>query len=129
LKWDLGGRVTAGPFLKDLPGAGPRVACVVDGHKLVWVNPTEGKNVVWTYQTKGAGIVGEPQLIDGKVVVADQAGTIVALDPATGKPAGKGFTLPGSVAPSAPPVAFGTNDVFTPLSDGTVVLLPVELFR
>jgi hypothetical protein len=129
LSWDLGGRITAGPFLRTLPGTGPRVGCVVDGGKLVWINPAEGKTVLWTYQTKGAGIVGEPQFVDGKVVVADQAGTIVALDPATGKPVGPGYALPGSVAPAAPPVAFGADNVFTPLSDGTVVLLPVELFR
>jgi hypothetical protein len=129
LRWDLGGRVTAGPFLRTLPGSKPRVGCVLDGRRLVWIDPLKAKELLWTYGPTRGSIVGEPQVVDGRIVVADQAGGIVALDPLTGKPQGKGYTLPGSVAPTAPPVALDRDQLFTPLTDGTVLLVPLGLFR
>jgi hypothetical protein len=58
--------------------------------------------------------------------VADADGRFVALDAATGKPVGKGYTLKGTVAPAATPAAFGKEKLFAPLTDGTVLLLGVE---
>jgi outer membrane protein assembly factor BamB len=129
--WDLHGNITAGPFARTLPdNKGVRVGCVVDGRKLVWIDPKKGGAPLWEYSPPtGAAIVGEPQWMDGHLIVADQSGAIVALDPQTGETVGKGYTLPGSVAPSAPPVAFGADSLFTPLTDGTVVLIPKDLFH
>jgi hypothetical protein len=129
LSWDLKGRVTAGPFLNTVGPAGPRVFCIVDGNRVVWLDPHKSQQIEWQYATKGAAIVGEPQVIDGRLVVADQAGGIVALDLATGKSQGKGYTLPGSIAPAAPPVAFSSDKMLVSLTDGTALLLPLELFR
>jgi hypothetical protein len=128
LRWDLKGRVTAGPFRRSVPKSGERVGCIVDGRRLVWIDP-RAKAILWEYSTGGATIVGEPQMVNGKLVVADQGGAIVALDPATGKPQSKGYVLPGSAAPAAPPVAFDGQTLFTPLTDGTVILLPLRLFQ
>jgi outer membrane protein assembly factor BamB len=127
-QWNLGGRLTAGPFLRTTPGALSRVGCVVEGTRLVWIDPRKGREVL-EYRTAGAAIVGEPQLVGGKLIVADQEGHIVALDPATLKPVGKGYVLPGSVAPAAAPVLFDDKTLFTPLTDGTVLLLEMQLFQ
>jgi outer membrane protein assembly factor BamB len=129
LSWETGGRVTAGPFLRTPPGSGPRVGCVVDGRRLVWIDPRKGNSFLWEYRTAGAAIVDEPQLLNDTVIVADQDGHIVALDAATGKPRGKGYTLPGSIAPAAPPVEFDQENLFVPLTDGTALLLPMQLFQ
>jgi outer membrane protein assembly factor BamB len=130
-RWDLGGRVvTAGPFLRTPPESGPRIGCVVDGKRLVWIDPRKGTSPLWVYETAGAAIVGEPQLVGGKLIVADQGGRIAALDPETGPhPEDKSYALPGSVAPAAPPVAFDNENLFTPLTDGTALLVPMRLFR
>ena len=58
--------------------------------------------------------------------LAEQSGRYLALNPATGQPLGPGYGLRGSLAPAANPVAFGTDRLFTPLSDGTVMLLPIN---
>jgi outer membrane protein assembly factor BamB len=123
-RWDLGGRITAGPFVR-----GNRVGCVVDGVRLVWLDPGQEKPV-WEYRNpKGEPIVGEPQLVDGMLVVAHQSGRFVGLNPATGQRHGPGFTLQASAAPSASPVPFGTGRAFAPLTDGTVLLLDLRHLR
>jgi outer membrane protein assembly factor BamB len=117
-QWNLKGRITAGPYL-----LGQWSACVVDGRRLVLIDPEkEGRR---EYRTPGEGIVGRPQLVGDLVVVADQQGAFVGLDPATGEPRRKsGYTLRANVAPAASPVAFGPDLLFAPLTDGTVLLLP-----
>jgi hypothetical protein len=123
--WDLRGRVTAGPFLRAAANGEARVGCVVDGERLVWLDPNREEEV-WRYRTGGKAIVGQPQVVEGLVVVADLSGRFVALDPATGKPQGPGYQLPGSVVPAATPIAFGPWRVFAPLSDGTALLLTLD---
>jgi outer membrane protein assembly factor BamB len=122
--WDLGGKITAGPFL-----GGKHIGCVVDGQKVMWVDPKR-KEVVWEYQSGTAEpIVGEPQLVEDLLVVAHQSGRFVGLDPATGRPRGPGFTLQASAAPAVSPVAFGPGRAFAPLTDGTVLLLSLQHLR
>jgi hypothetical protein len=122
-QWALPGKLTAGPFVR-----GGKVGCVVDRRRLVWIDPGQPKPV-WNYLSPGEGIVGQPQLVEGLLVVADLSGRFVGLDPATGAPAGAGYFLKASVTPAASPVAFGAGRVFAPLTDGTVLLLPLERLR
>jgi hypothetical protein len=119
--WDLHGPVTAGPFVRTLPSGEQRIGCVVRGTRLVWLDPTRDESV-WEYPTQGA-VAGLPQLVEGLLVVADQSGKIVGLDPVSGEAAGAGYQLAGSVVPATSPVAFGPGRLFVPLSDGTAVLL------
>lgn len=119
-RWSLGGTITAGPFVR-----GPRIGCVVDRQQLVWIDP-DREELLWKYTTQGESIVGQPQLMEAMVVVADMGGRFVALDPASGKPRGRGQTLTGSVAPAAAPVPFGPGRAFAPLTDGTVLLLSLK---
>jgi hypothetical protein len=122
--WRLGGEVTAGPFVR-----GNAVGCVIDRTKLVWLDPGAPQEV-WRYIPKSqAAIVGEPRLCGGLLVVADQSGRYVALDPATGKPAGDGYALRGSLVPVASPVMFQKDRLLAPLSDGTVLLLGAGRLR
>lgn len=125
---DLGGRLTAGPYLLTPPSGVPRIGCIVEGKRFVLLD-AEKLTVLWEYRTTGSVIVGEPQLVHGRLIVADLSGRIVALDPATGTQEGPGYSLAGSMAPAASPVAFDGNQLFAPLSDGTVMLLPIGSFR
>jgi hypothetical protein len=123
--WDLHGTVTAGPFVRTLPNGAVRVGCVMDGVRLMWLDPNQNKPAQ-EYRTQGGSVVGQPQLIDGLLVVADQSGRIVALDPVECKPMDAGYQLAGSVVPAASPVSFGVRRLFVSLSDGTALLLELD---
>src|SRR5205085_90745 len=101
------------------------VGCVVDRRTLVWVDPAR-EGVLWRFEAGGDGIVGQPQILEGLVVVADVAGHFTGLDPKTGTPRGKGYALKASAAPTATPVAYGPGRAFVPLTDGTVFLLALQ---
>ncbi|HZT83305.1 MAG TPA: PQQ-binding-like beta-propeller repeat protein [Gemmataceae bacterium] len=120
--WPVKGRVTAGPFVR-----GRHIGCVVDRRRLVWIDPNKAEPV-WDYKAAEA-IVGEPQLAGGVVLVADQGGHFVGIDPAAGRPRSPGYTLKANVAPAAAPVGFGAKQVFAPLADGTVLLLSLDRLR
>lgn len=123
--WSLNGKITAGPFLRDR-----WFGCVVDHARLVWIDPTKDKAIAWEHPTAGEGIVSQPQLVHGLVVVADRSGRFVGLDPTTGKTRWKhGYALKGSVAPAVTPIAFGPDRAFAPLTDGTVLLLDLHQLR
>ncbi|MBI2806007.1 MAG: PQQ-binding-like beta-propeller repeat protein [Planctomycetes bacterium] len=120
-RWPVSGKVTAGPFVR-----GGKIGCIVGRTRLVWHDPDKDEPI-WAYSF--ADVVGAPNLIDGVLVVADVAGQLLALDPASGRPLGPGVTLRANVAPTAAPVAFGPGRAFVPLTDGTILLLPLEKLR
>ncbi len=113
--WRLSGAITAGPFVR-----GGGIVCVVERRKVVWLDPAKSETR-WTADFR-ADVVGRPQWIDGLLVVADQRGQIQGLDPASGRPAGPGYAVQASAAPTASPLAFGPDRLFVPLTDGTVLL-------
>jgi outer membrane protein assembly factor BamB len=121
-RWSLPGRITAGPFLR-----GQHLGVIVDHSHLVWLDPERAAEA-WHYETEGTGIVGQPQLVGGLLLVADQSGHFVAIDPATGKRQGSGYRLTANVAPAAAPIAFGPQEAFAPLTDGTVLMLSLQHF-
>jgi hypothetical protein len=121
--WRLPGKLTTGPF-----ALGSGVALIVAGRRVLWIDPTKD-GVAWEYPTTGDGIIGQPQLAGGLLVIADISGQIVGIDPATGKAVGQGYTLQASAAPAATPVAFGEDRILLPLTDGTAVLLPLARLR
>jgi outer membrane protein assembly factor BamB len=122
-QWALKGPVTAGPFAR-----GGMAGCVVGKRRLVWLDPAKD-DPLWTYESRGEDIVGRPQVADGMVLVADLSGRFVGLDPATGQARGPGYLLRASVGPAATPVGFGPGRAFAPLTDGTVLLLPLHQLR
>jgi hypothetical protein len=125
--WGLKGRITGGPFLYGA-GAAARIGCVVDHVRLVWIDPSK-KTPAWEYRSAGKAFHGLPQAVDDALVLVDQAGHYVALDPKTGKRLGPGYRLQGSMAPAAVPVAFDARRLFAPLSDGTIMLLPAHYLK
>jgi outer membrane protein assembly factor BamB len=120
--WPLGAKITAGPFVR-----GSSIGCVVDQNILIWIDPAKGKPE-WTFATKAlnASLVGEPQLVDNSILVADQSGLIQALDPKSGRPRNSGYRFRTISGPAASPVSFGPGRALVPLTDGTLVLLPLE---
>jgi outer membrane protein assembly factor BamB len=118
--WKVDGEITSGPFLR-----GNHVGCVVNHRRLVWINPDKD-GFLWTYGDAGSeAIVGQPQRLGDRLIVAHRDGRLVSLDVAKGQPRGKGFATRASVAPAAAPAAFDADRIFVPLTDGTVLLLPV----
>jgi tRNA A-37 threonylcarbamoyl transferase component Bud32 len=121
--WDLAGQITGGPL-----AVGKHLLRVVDRRRiLLWLDPTQN-NPTWSFELR-ADIVGMPQLVGDTVVVADVAGQIVGLDAKTGRPGGPGYSLGDNVAPAMAPVSFGEERLFVPLTDGTVLLLPLQSLR
>jgi outer membrane protein assembly factor BamB len=120
--WPLGAKITAGPFVR-----GSSIGCVVDQNILMVIDPSKSKPE-WTYATKAlnASLVGEPQTVDNSILVADQSGLIQALDPKSGKPRNAGYRLKTISGPATNPVPFGPGRVLVPLTDGTLMLLPLE---
>ncbi len=126
--WNLKGKITAGPFVYKTPEGRSRIGCILDQRQLVWLDPSKAEPL-WTYATEGESIVGQPRRIEDVLVVALPSGRYLGLDPNTGRPKGIGYTLRASAAPAASPVPFAPGQMFTPLSDGTALLLPVELLK
>jgi outer membrane protein assembly factor BamB len=126
-EWDLKGQFTGGPFLRVLAD-GVRIGCVLDQRRLVWLDPTRPEPL-WSYPIDGEVIVGSPQVIEDMLVLAFQSGRYVGLDLKSGAAKGPGYTLRASVAPAATPVPFSPGLMFTPLSDGTALLLPLKHLR
>jgi outer membrane protein assembly factor BamB len=122
-RWELKGPITTAPFLR-----GDHIGCIVDGRRLVWLDPARDPPS-WQYETPYAGIVGQPHLSKGLVIVADLAGRLVGLDPATGRPAGREYRLGKGAIPAATPVPFGAGQLFAPVTDGSVLLPPIEELR
>jgi hypothetical protein len=116
------GKVTAGPFVR----AG-KIGCVIGGNQLVWLDPDQDK-VAWAYGFD-ADVVGAPHVIDGMLVVGDVAGQFIALDPFSGRKLGAKLTLKANVAPTAAPLPYGPGRAFVPLTDGTIIILPLEKLR
>jgi outer membrane protein assembly factor BamB len=122
-RWELKGPIATAPFLR-----GDHIGCVVDGRRLVWLDPDRDQPA-WQYETPYAGIVGQPHLSKGLVIVADLAGHLIGLDPATGRPAGQGYRMGKGAIPAVAPVPFGGEQLFAPVTDGSVLLPPIEQLR
>jgi hypothetical protein len=121
--WNLRGKITAGPFLR-----GSRIGCVVDRSRLAWLDPAKPRPL-WEHELPGEDIVGEPQLVGDMLVVADVSGHFVGLNPQNGRLLGMGYSLKARAAPVATPVAFGPDEAFVPLTDGTVFSLALKYLR
>jgi hypothetical protein len=128
LTWELRGNLSAGPFIQAAPEGGWRIGCVLDRRRLLWIDPAK-EQPLWTYDSRGPAILGQPQQIEDMLVAALQSGLYVAIDPKTGQLRGSGYTLRTSAAPAATPMTFGPGRMFAPLSDGTALVLSVELLK
>jgi outer membrane protein assembly factor BamB len=125
---EYGRRITAGPFVRTWGGR-TWIGCVLDHRRLVWLDPEKAKPAWLEPYEARETIVGEPQLVGDLLLVADQSGRFVGLDPRTGRQRGPGYTLQANVTPATTPVAFGSDRAFVPLTDGTVLLLSLGHFR
>jgi hypothetical protein len=78
----------------------------------------------WDFPAE-ADLIGEPLLAGDVLVLADVNGRIFGLDRKTGKALGPGYRLKANVAPATAPAAWGADQFFVPLTDGTVLVLPL----
>jgi hypothetical protein len=117
-QWQLGGNITTGPFAR----AGI-ICCVLDHRRLVCLSL--GSKEVHEHLAE-ADIVGQPDLVDKHLLVASVDGRFVAVNLETGKAEGPGYRLQADVAATAGPVPWGKDVLFAPLTDGTVLLLPLS---
>jgi outer membrane protein assembly factor BamB len=122
-RWKLPGQLSSGPFVRP---AG--IGCIVDRKRLVWFTPDKDE-YLWEYQSIEAEIVGQPVEANGRLILATMAGSFLALDPATGRTLGAGYTVMANAAPAAAPVPFGSDRLFAPLTDGTILLLDMSRFQ
>ena len=123
------GPLTNGPFLINDARGKPRIGYVIDGVNLVWLSPqTDGPLWVSNRTTRiaGDGIVGKPILHGDRVYVTDRNGHYRVLDAETGATIGAPAHLRGSAAPAAPALPIDRAKLLAPLSDGTILLLPIS---
>jgi hypothetical protein len=114
--WKLEGRATDGPFL-----VAGRACVVVDEAKLAWLDPETDEPAAWAFKDAGP-LVGRPQRPGAALLIATEAGRVLAVDPASGKETAR-RTLAGSIAPTMSPVPVGES-LLLPLTDGTLMLVP-----
>jgi outer membrane protein assembly factor BamB len=124
--WAMSDNITAGPFVR-----GASICVILGGRRLVLLDPANDQPWGHTFR---ADIVGQPELVDGMLIVADVDGQFQAVDPqagllATERFVGLGYKLRANVAPATAPVPFGADWVLAPLTDGTVLLLARQWFR
>jgi hypothetical protein len=122
-EWQPAGAFTNGLFVR-----GRHVGCILDQNRLVWIDPNQ-ESIVWDHKFAGAGIVGQPQLVDGLLLVADSSGHLSAFNPETHSQVGSDYLLKTSAAAAGTPVSFGTDTAIVPLTDGTLFLLDLKTFR
>jgi hypothetical protein len=131
MKWEMrqmrhGNEITAGPFLIDDKGQ-PRLLVVVDRNRLVCLTPEERREA-WVYRCKGDGIEAKPRVIGDLLILADLSGRFEAIEIATGRSTGGVYPVQAALpaAPAAAPIQFGPDHLFAPMSDGTVLIIPMD---
>jgi outer membrane protein assembly factor BamB len=125
-EWEVKGAITRGPFCLGQHAIG----CIVDGARLAWfdVNGPDGQVLTYDSSASGeveAGIVGQPQAVGDYILVPELAGRFTWLNLKTGEPTMAPVTLAGSLIPASSAVPLGKQWFFAPVSDGTVMLLPL----
>jgi outer membrane protein assembly factor BamB len=122
-QWKLSGTITKGPFRVGPTGVG----CVVDGKKAWWINALgEEKGHLFTADA----ILGQPMSLKGEMILAvleadERLGTLAGyawVDLETGKRQALERLAIG-LGPASGPVPLGTDRIFAPLTDGTVMIL------
>ena len=80
----------------------PRAATIVDRSRLVWIDPGRA-GLAWEYTPRAARRSSACRAgVEGSLlVVVDQSGRYMALNPANGRPLSDGYSLDGGMAPLA----------------------------
>lgn len=115
--WQMPGRLTGGPFVH-----GSGIICIVEGNKLVFLDPSTREQPEYAFETE---IVGEPQVLGEGVYVGTTAGQFQVMDMKTGRPRGNGYLLRANIAPTTSLLPLASDRLLTFLSDGTAMFVPV----
>jgi hypothetical protein len=122
------GPVTAGPFVEQDDRGNIGVVYIVDGVHVVWLDP-ETDHPTWVAKRQqrlpGDGIIGRPYLKGNRLFLTDRTGMYGALDVKTGKRETEIARLRGA-GPAVAGIPLDARTILAPLSDGTVLLRPME---
>jgi outer membrane protein assembly factor BamB len=125
--WNVGrpsAAITAGPFVRPDADGVKWFGCITGHNRLVWFNPNE-PGPAWSYSIPDqAGLVGPPQRLDDRLLLATQTGQLLTLDAKTGQPTGDTLTLAATMTPATTPVPLDAQRLLVPLTDCTVIFLP-----
>lgn len=131
MKWEMrqmrhGNEITAGPFLIADQGEA-RVVVVVDRNRIVCLTPGERREA-WVYRCNGDGIEAQPRAVGNALILADLSGRFEAIDISSGRPTGGVYPPQAGLpaAPAAAPIQFGPDHLFAPMTDGTVLIVPID---
>ena len=119
--WNLGGRLTGEPFLRQ--GA---LLAVVDDRRLVCLTadrPADAAEATWKSDPFKGRIRGQPVLAGDVLLVADDSRRVTGLRLSDGKPLWS-TRLPVRSGPAAAAVPFGEDRLLVPLTDGTLLVVP-----
>jgi hypothetical protein len=121
-QWGMSDKITTGPFVR-----GRGIGLVLGGRRLVWLDPGQSKpHFAYTF---GADLVGQPEMVDGVLIVADREGRFQGVDPWAKTFVGAGYWMQANVAAAAAPLPFGKDRLLVPLTDGTALLLAQQWFQ
>ena len=73
--WELKGRPTQRAFVRTAADNTPRIGCVLDGNRLVWLDPAAPEKPAWEHVATSK-IIGRPQLVESVLVLALQQGVL-----------------------------------------------------
>ena len=122
------GPLTNGPYLTvDAKGAA-NIYYVVGGVNVVWIAPGEDEPL-WVatrpVRVPGDGIMGKPFVVKDRMYLTDTSGVYLVIDTKTGQMPNEPSRLRGN-APAASAIPIDEKSLFAPLSDGTVIIQPVN---
>lgn len=127
-RWDMrglrkGNEITAGPFVVIDQGQ-PRIIVIVDRVNVVCLTSNDRREL-WSYRGKGEGLEVPPRAVGSALILSDVSGRFEAISLSDGRPLAKPFPpqFPLPAAPAAAPLDLG-QQLFAPLADGTVLLIP-----
>jgi outer membrane protein assembly factor BamB len=119
-QFNMDGPITKGPFLLGTS----RIGCVVAGTHFAWLSLTEdGPKRIFT--PSEPGIVGQPQAFGNLAIVAEQAGGYSWIDLTQDAKVVNRVAFKGHLTPASGATGLGATWAFAPLSDGTIMLIPV----
>lgn len=115
-RWQLPGRITAGPFLRD-----GKVMVIEDERRIVCFDPhaAPGSEPLWTTTDFPGRVCGVPTLAANSLVVTDDRGGVSGVRLKDGEVVGR-YELPSDAVPSGAALPFGSRRVLVPLADGTL---------
>jgi hypothetical protein len=116
--------VTYGPFV-----VGSNLGYMISSGHLVCISPTED-SPKWIskplVEGTSEGLIGQPSILGDKLILTNRSGRVSEVNLQTGERIAAGWSLVGNVAPSSAPIPADEKHLLVPLTDGTLLLVPIQ---